>query len=132
LKFSSLILITALGLPSVAFAQNAGQKESGLAAVYTSRLNGHVTSSGQIYSPDKLTAAHKSLPYGTQVKVTNPKNHRSTTVRINDRGPKQAGRVLDITPAAAHRLGIPRNSMRNVDLEVVSVGNGHTTRQHAK
>ncbi len=102
-----------------------GQKETGLAAVYTARLNGHTTSSGQIYDQNKLTAAHRSLPFGSKIKVTNPKNHRSVVLRINDRGPAQQARILDISSAAAQQLGIPHNAMRPVELEVVSLG-GHT------
>ncbi len=109
-----------------------GQKETGLAAVYSSALNGHITASGQVYSGSKLTAAHKTLPYGTKIKVTNTKNDKSVVLRVNDRGPVQAGRMLDITPSAAARLGIPRKVMREVTLEVVEVGNGKTTRQRAK
>jgi rare lipoprotein A len=112
-------------------APTVGEKESGLAAVYTHRLNGHTTSSGEIYSPAKLTAAHKSLPYGSRIKVTNAKSHRSVVVKVNDRGPVQDGRILDLSPAAAHRIGVPSNSMRHVDLEVLSLGSGHTTKQHA-
>jgi rare lipoprotein A len=129
-----LVTVAVIALTSTVLAQSpaVGQKETGLAAVYSSRLNGHVTASGQVYSGSKLTAAHKTLPYGTKIKVTNPKNNKSVVVRVNDRGPVQAGRMLDLTPAAAARLGIPRNAMRDVTLEVVAVGNGRTTPQHAR
>ena len=113
-------------------AQSVGDKETGLAAVYTDALDGHVTASGQVYDKAKLTAAHKTLPYGTKLKVTNPKNNRSVTLRVNDRGPVQAGRILDISPAAAARLGIPSQVMREVTYEVVEVGSGKTTKQPAK
>jgi rare lipoprotein A len=105
-------------------AASIGHKETGLAAVYSSRLNGHTTSSGQTFDQKKLTAAHRTLPFGTKIKVTNPKNHRSVVLRVNDRGPAQRERILDISSAAARRLGIPHNSMRPVELEVVSLG-GH-------
>lgn len=93
--------------------------ETGLAAVYTDRLNGHKTANGERYDRNQLTAAHKTLPFGTQVKVTNPKNHRSVIVRINDRGPMQAGRILDISPAAARALGIRPTAMAEVSAVVV-------------
>jgi rare lipoprotein A len=93
--------------------------ETGLAAVYSDRLNGNRTASGQIYDRNKLTAAHKTLPFGTQVKITNVKNQKTVTVRINDRGPTQAGRILDISPRAAKALGIRPTGMAEVTAEVV-------------
>jgi len=92
--------------------------ESGLAAVYSDKLIGHKTASGKIYSRDKLTAAHKTLPFGTHVKVTNTKNNKTVVVVINDRGPKQADRVLDLSPRAARVLGIGAHAMAPVTLEV--------------
>ncbi len=64
------------------------------------------TASGERMNPAKLTAAHKTLPFGTKLKVTNPKNGKSVVVRINDRGPFIRGRVLDLSKAAAQRIGI--------------------------
>jgi rare lipoprotein A len=121
---SRIVLPVILLTVSCLFGQSAsvGQKETGLAAVYTSRLNGHATSSGQIFNQNKLTAAHKTLPFGTKIKVTNQKNHRSVVLVVNDRGPAQKERILDISSAAARQLGIPQNSMQPVELEVVSLG----------
>jgi len=110
-------------------AQSVGGKETGLAAVYTDLLDGHVTASGQRYDKTQLTAAHKTLPYGTKVKVTNLKNNRSVVLTINDRGPVQAGRILDVSAAAADRLGFSSKVMREVTLEIVEVGSGKTTKQ---
>ena len=124
--------IVAMSLAAWADEPAVGFKETGLAAVYSSALNGHTTASGQIYDGAKLTAAHKTLPYGTKIKITNPKNNRSVVVRINDRGPKQANRMLDISQAAAAKLHIGKNVMREVSLEVVSVGSGKSTKQAAK
>jgi rare lipoprotein A len=64
------------------------------------------TASGERMNPAKLTAAHKTLPFGTKLKVTNPKNGKSVVVRINDRGPFIKGRVLDLSKAAAQKIGI--------------------------
>ena len=124
MRTSRLVLPIMLFAASCLFGQSAtiGQKETGLAAVYTSRLNGHPTSSGQIFNQNKLTAAHRSLPFGTKIKVTNVKNHRSVVLRVNDRGPAQKERILDISSTAARQLGIPRNAMRPVELEVVGLG----------
>jgi rare lipoprotein A len=77
--------------------------ESGLASVYA--YDGGKTASGERANPRALTAAHRTLPFGTAVKVTNKRNGRTVIVRINDRGPFVRGRVIDLTPAAAQRLG---------------------------
>ena len=102
-----------------AVSTTASAVERGLAAVYSDRLNGRKTASGERYDRTKLTAAHKTLPFGTQVKVTNAKNQKSVVIRINDRGPTQAGRILDLSPAAAKALGIHRLGMGEVTAEVV-------------
>ena len=127
-RFLLLLLPVFAGFAQ-AQGSGASQNETGLAAVYSHRLDHHMTSSGQIYSPSKMTAAHKSLPYGTRIRVTNPKNNRSVIVRINDRGPTQAGRILDLSPAAAHHIGIGVRSMREVNLQVLEAGNGKTRHQ---
>jgi rare lipoprotein A len=119
-------LLLALSAASGVWAQAAtiGEKETGLAAVYSMALNHHKTASGQMYDASKFTAAHKTLPFGTKIKVTNVKNHKSVVVHVTDRGPVQSGRILDLSPAAAARIGIGKKQMREVTLEVVSVGNG--------
>jgi rare lipoprotein A len=81
----------------------AAQAESGIASVYA--YEGGRTASGQRANPHELTAAHRTLPFGTRVRVTNKRNGRSVTVRINDRGPFVRGRIIDVTPAAAQQLG---------------------------
>ncbi|HKA40798.1 MAG TPA: septal ring lytic transglycosylase RlpA family protein [Burkholderiales bacterium] len=91
----------------------------GLAAVYSDKLAGRKTASGEVFSQSKLTAAHPSLPFGTMVKVTSAKNNKSVEVRINDRGPTQAGRVVDMSSAAAAKIGLGKNKMTPVKLEVV-------------
>ena len=77
--------------------------ETGIASVYG--YSGGKTASGERANPGHLTAAHKSLPFGTMVQVTNKKNGRTVMVRINDRGPFIRGRIIDLTPAAAGQLG---------------------------
>jgi len=77
--------------------------QSGIASVYA--YKGGKTASGERVSPHALTAAHRTLPFGTRVRVTNKRNGRSVVVRINDRGPFVRGRVIDLTPAGARALG---------------------------
>ncbi len=77
--------------------------ESGIASVYA--YSGSKTASGERASPGGLTAAHRTLPFGSTVRVTNKRNGHSVIVRINDRGPFVRGRVIDVTPAAARALG---------------------------
>ncbi len=91
---SALIMF---GFVSVANAQ------TGIASIYAYR--GEKTANGEYARPTKLTAAHKTLPFGTRVRVTNRRNGRSVVVRINDRGPFVRGRIIDLTPAGAHALG---------------------------
>jgi rare lipoprotein A len=97
-------------------------EESGLAAVYNDKLNGRKTASGKRYDRNALTAAHKTLPFGTQVRVTNTKNNKSVVVTINDRGPFHAGRILDLSPRAAKALGIHPLGMGDVTTVVVGRG----------
>jgi len=88
----------------------------GLASFYT---EGSETASGEKLDGHKLTAAHRSLPFGTRVRVTNVANGRSVTVRINDRGPFVPGRVVDVSYSAAERLGIMERGITKVKLDVV-------------
>ena len=104
---------------SARVAQSRTVEESGLAAVYSDRLAGHVTASGKKYDPNKLTAAHKTLPFGTRVEVINTRNGKTVELRITDRGPRQADRILDISPRAAHALGIRKTAMAEVKLKVL-------------
>jgi rare lipoprotein A len=106
--------------PAAPAPVTAPAAESGLAAVYSDRLQGKKTASGERYDRNALTAAHKTLPFGTQVKVTNTSNQKEVTVRINDRGPTQAGRILDISPRAAKALGISPKGMAEVSAVVVA------------
>ncbi len=91
------------------------QSQSGLAAIYSYRSGR--TASGEISRPEKFTAAHRFLAFGTMVRVINRHNGRSVIVRINDRGPFTRGRVIDLTPAAAHELEF--SGLTPVTLEVL-------------
>lgn len=78
------------------------------------------TASGEPCDPAALTAAHRTLPFGTRVKVTNLKNGREVVVRINDRGPFTGGRIIDLTRAAAHKLGFIKAGTAMVKITVLS------------
>ena len=88
--------------------------QSGIASVHS----GGRTASGEYMRSQEMTAAHRSLPFGTKVRVTNHRTGRSVVVRINDRGPFVRGRVIDVTPAAARELGF--SGVTRVSLEVVA------------
>lgn len=92
----------------------AAAGETGIASVY-SHESGSGTASGQKLQREALTAAHRTLPFGSKVKVTNKTNGRTVVVTINDRGPFRRGRVIDITPAAARVLGF--SGLAQVSLE---------------
>src|SRR5205085_2564383 len=83
---------------------------------------GHTTASGEQYNRNALAGAHRSLPFGTMVRVTNVKNQRSVVVRINDRGAGIGNRIIDLTPRAAAMIGLHGISVGEVRLEVVGTG----------
>jgi rare lipoprotein A len=89
--------------------------EAGIASVYSTE-SGNRTASGQKLNPHALSAAHKTLPFGTKVRVTNRKNGKVIVVTINDRGPFIRGRVIDLTPAGARALGF--SGLTSVTVEV--------------
>jgi rare lipoprotein A len=91
----------------------AAEAQRGIASVY----DGGRTANGERASPSGFTAAHRSLPFGTHVRVTNVRNKRAVMVRINDRGPFIRGRIIDLTPAAARSLGF--SGLALVDVEIV-------------
>lgn len=91
----------------------------GVASWYGKRFHGRRTAAGERYDMFELTAAHRYLPLGTVVKVTNLKNNKQVTVRINDRGPYFGGRVIDLSLAAACELRMVKKGVTKVKLEVV-------------
>ena len=104
---ASTLVTSIIGLPMTASAQ------SGVASVYS----GERTANGEYARASGLTAAHRSLPFGTRVRVTNDRTGRSVVVRINDRGPFVRGRIIDLTPAGARALGM--DGLAHVTLTVV-------------
>ena len=90
----------------------------GIASRYADSLAGRLTADGERYRPGALTAAHRTLPFGTRVRVTALRTGRSVVVRINDRGPFHAGRILDLSAEAARRLGMVGAGLLEVELQV--------------
>jgi rare lipoprotein A (peptidoglycan hydrolase) len=92
---------------------------AGEASYYGSELAGNRTASGEVFDPKKLTAAHRTLPLGSEVRVTNPRNGKSVIVRINDRGPFHGNRVIDLSTAAARTIGLIRSGTGRVNLALM-------------
>ena len=117
----------ALSIPLISAVPQTQESSSGVPAVgvasfYTSRLNGHITASGERFNNNALTAAHRTLPLGTRVRLTNVRNHRSVVVRVNDRGPFVSGREISVTRRAAAQLGFLRAGTTKVQISVLSRG----------
>jgi len=81
---------------------------------------GKKTASGETFDPDSMTAAHKSYPFGTRLRVTNPKNKKSVILRVNDRGPFIKGRELDVSSRAARKLGIEKSGVFALETKVLA------------
>ncbi|MEL7531699.1 MAG: septal ring lytic transglycosylase RlpA family protein [Bacteroidota bacterium] len=95
------------------------QTERGEASYYADSFQGKPTASGEPYDRNKLTAAHRTLPFGTRLKVTRTDNGKSVVVKVNDRGPHKAGRIVDLSYAAAAQIGLVRDGVAPVKIEVV-------------
>lgn len=101
--------------------EHAGTRiAAGEASFYGHRFAGRLTASGERFNPDHLTAAHRTLPFGSKVRVTNASNGRSVVVRVSDRGPYVDGRLIDVSRAAAERLGMIQSGTATVTLELIS------------
>ncbi len=94
--------------------------ETGGASWYGGKFQGRLTANGEIFDTNKFTAAHKTLPFNTIVRVTNLSNNKSVLVRINDRGPFVAGRIIDLSRAAAEKIGLVGKGVVQVKLTVVT------------
>lgn len=109
--------------PAVTAAASADASAlQGKLAYYSSKFAGRKTASGERFDPNALTMAHKTLPFGTLVRVTNVANKKSVVVRVNDRGPTQADRIGDLSPAAAKRIGMTRSGV--VEASLTTLGQG--------
>ena len=105
----------AVALCALTCLEGAAQAE--VATYYGQEFAGHRTASGEKFNPSAMTAAHRTLPFGTRVRVTKSRNGRSVIVRINDRGPFVKGRAIDLSSGAARAIGM--TSTGNVRMEVI-------------
>jgi rare lipoprotein A len=120
MKRVALALVVFLLTGSGVAAAQTGT-ERGIASVYSTALVGHVTASGEVFDSGSFTAAHRHLPLGSVIEVTNKRNGRKVIVTVNDRGPHLKGRIIDLSPAAARRLGMGKG-LAPVEIRVASRG----------
>ncbi len=107
------------GSGRLAVAKASGEIYTGKVAWYGRKFAGRRTASGERFDPEALTMAHKSLPFGTMVRVTNLANDKTVVLRVNDRGPMQADRLGDVSEAAAKRLDMIKVGVIEASIEVV-------------
>ena len=119
-RWLSPFLLTLSILPTT---QTHAVVTEGTASYYADRFNGRKTASGARFNTNALTAAHKTLSFGTKVMVTNKANGRSVEVTINDRGPYAHGRMIDLSKGAAREIGMLGSGTARVELQIVSAAN---------
>ena len=110
--------------PTPEIAPRAGAVERGRVSLYGAEFAGKTTANGDVFDPDGLTMAHRTLPFGTRVRVTNAENNRSVEVTVNDRGPAVAGRIADLSLGAARHIGMVASGVVEATLEIVRLGGG--------
>jgi rare lipoprotein A (peptidoglycan hydrolase) len=126
LWLAAILSLTFAGMPLHAMAptrQHPGDTQSGMASWYGAD-QGHHTASGERFNPQALTAAHRHLPFGTVIRVTNNLNGKTVEVRINDRGPWTHGRILDLSSGAADVLDMKKYGVIPVTIEILKLGLG--------
>jgi rare lipoprotein A len=117
------LLICIFSISCLCFQYKASFSETGKACYYSSKFNGRKTSSGEIFSQENLTAAHKTLKLGTFVKVTNLVNDSTVIVKVNDRLSKNSSHVIDLTLKAANQLNFVRMGIVKVKIESTTITN---------
>jgi len=121
-KYGNKSPYTVLGKTYYVLDQSDDYDQHGIASWYGQKFNGRKTSSGEIYSICEFSAAHKTLPLPSYVRVTNTKNGKSVIVRVNDRGPFHDGRIIDLSYVAAIRIGLDKTGTAPVRVELVKAG----------
>lgn len=123
-----LLLSGCAGAPRK-ISYDVGYREVGFASWYGKDFHGRPTSSGEIYNMFGLSAAHQTLPFGTQLRVTDLETRRSVRVKVNDRGPFVGNRILDLSYGAAKALGITRDGTAEVEIEIIGFARGGSGRE---
>lgn len=100
--------------------EEKGEKKIVKVSYYHDKFNGRRTANGAVFSNKKMTASHKTLPFGTKVRFTNPKNQKSVIVEINDRGPYSKGLVFDLSKSAFMEIGDIRSGILAVEYEIIT------------
>ena len=118
MKLKALFTVFLFSLSSLGFS--SVYVSSATASYYAEKYHGRKTASGEVFNMYDMTCAHKTLPFGTVLRVTNLKNNRSVDVRVNDRGPFVKGREIDVSKAAAQKLDMIKTGTANVRIEIVS------------
>ena len=121
-RLMAIALPLLLATPAVAqehIGDDGTEVGSGMASYYGRELAGNRTASGEAFDPDDFTAAHRSLAFGSKVRVTNLANGKSVIVRVNDRGPWGRGRVIDVSQAAAKEIGMHRSGTARVSMTLL-------------
>ncbi len=113
------VLVACSSNPASNSAVSAGKSVKGQASFYADKYQGKMTASGELFKQEAKTAAHRKLPFGTRVKVTNIKNGKSVVVRINDRGPFVKGRIIDLSRSAFRSIGNPADGVIDVEISVL-------------
>jgi len=113
------LLLAGIDTQARTLSGQSASAQSGMASYYHDRFHGRRTASGSAYNKNSYSAAHKTLPLGTQVRVTDARSGKSVVVRINDRGPYAKGRVIDLSRAAAQEIGLTRKGVTRVKLDIL-------------
>ena len=119
-----LILVTGVGCAIFMFPPNdyrVGYRQKGMASWYGEPFHGRRTANGEVYDMNQLSAAHRTLPFTSTIKVTNLDNQRTVVVKVNDRGPFIRGRILDLSYAAAQAIGMDQTGIAPIFLEIIQM-----------
>lgn len=112
-----LLSVALIATPSYVVAETKQFKQSGISSWYGRQFHGRTTANGEIFNMHGMTAAHRTLPLGCTIRVTNKSNGKSVILKVNDRGPYAGNRVLDVSHAAAKHLGMVNSGTANVLIE---------------
>lgn len=113
-------MVRSMALPRSAVMPQVAEVAVGQASWYGARFQGRPTASGEPFDMNRMTAAHRTLPFGTRIRVVNEANGKSVVVRVNDRGPFSGKRIIDLSRAAAEEIGLRNKGVGRVKLEVLT------------